>query len=615
MLSTSALKIITGHRNSKKRAARKAEVNSAVARSYEPREAAGTGRRREAKRGRGGAGREVVTQLVPGPATSPHGFALPTFPSAEPVVEPLTAEPLPAQPVLAQPSLAEPLLAAPLLAGPLLAGPAGPSTQTGPIAAVDDPENGFFKVSEPRTDSLKVKNPGTGSLPVTGSLDLDVTPEAVPEEAPTRGRRAVRPATSRRRLELAVGRAVSHRRVWGIAVAILLVLLVPGTSMLSQSVNVADGGLSSGGTDVKALQEFPDDSRAPAPTAAQTRAARAAAATKETAEATAKAAAAAAKAASKGKTTKKTARVPNTGSLSGITDSASGLGWASGAYIPGSSPSKLAAFGSWRGTGVDVVVDWSARSSWDDIINPTWLYRAWKGTSITHVFGVAPVPEGDSSATMAGCAAGDYNDKWTQFGQNIKNAGLDSSTVIRLGWEFNGDWYKWQASNPSQFAACWRQIVGTVEQVAPKLLWDWNVNRGVSAGLADAAQAYPGDAYVDIVGIDSYDSYPGVTSESAWQTQYSGPMGLKHWVDFAKAHGKKTSIPEWGVYPGTAHAGHNGGDNPFYISKMKAFFESLGSQLVYESYFNDNGSYYAGSIFEPNQNPLAAAKYQALFSG
>ncbi len=47
---------------------------------------------------------------------------------------------------------------------------------------------------------------------------------------------------------------------------------------------------------------------------------------------------------------------------------------------------------------------------------------------------------------------------------------------------------------------------------APEMKFDWTVNRGVSAGLADATQAYPGDDYVDIVGIDSYDSYPGAKS-------------------------------------------------------------------------------------------------------
>jgi hypothetical protein len=502
-----------------------------------------------------------------------------------------------------------------------------PDAVTTALPLLEQSKTGSIKVSSPRTDRIRMETPRSGSLTLHPS-DPDNSTDTelgLDDGSARRGRRAGRPQGSRRRAELAIGRAVSNRRVWGGALAIALVLIVPSTSMLNRSSQTADSDLSSGGVAVRAAKEFPSYTEVPSPSLSQSQAAK-------TAQAKAKATAKTSKTGKSGKSSNKgaapsattkarnsqnktTVRAPSNVHLAGLSDARSGLGWASGAYIPGSSPAKQAAFAAWRGTGVDVAVDWGARSSWDDIVNPTWLYDAWKGTTYTKSFGVAPIPEGDGSATMAGCAAGDYNDKWTQFGQNIKAAGLDTSTVIRLGWEFNGDWYKWQASNPSQFAECWRQIVGTVRKVAPSLVWDWNVNRGRGASVLDASDAYPGDSYVDIVGIDSYDMWPGVTSEAAWQQQYVGAYGLKFWVDFAKAHGKKVSVPEWGCYPGTAQAGHNGGDNPFYIQKMQAFFKSLGSQLAYESYFNEDASYYAGSLFGPDQNPAAAAKYKSLFGG
>ena len=292
----------------------------------------------------------------------------------------------------------------------------------------------------------------------------------------------------------------------------------------------------------------------------------------------------------------------------------SGLPWPSGVFQPGWNPADTEAFGAWRGRPVDVAVTWSARQTWDDIINPAALYAAYKNVPFTMAFGVAPVPEGDSSATMAGCAAGSYNDKWTQFGTNIVAAGLGKS-IIRLGWEFNGNWYKWQATDPNQFAECYRQIVGTVRKVAPDLFWDWTVNRGTGQSVADARLAYPGDDYVDMVGIDSYDVWPGATAEDTWNQQYGSMYGLKFWADFAKQHGKKLSVPEWGVYTGTASQGHNGGDNAFYVSKMEEFFKSEGSDLGYESYFNEHADYYGGGIFAPTQNPNAAAKYQATVAG
>jgi hypothetical protein len=286
----------------------------------------------------------------------------------------------------------------------------------------------------------------------------------------------------------------------------------------------------------------------------------------------------------------------------------SGLPWASGLYTRGSSPTRTAAFAAWRGRPVDVVVDWSARQTWSDIVAPTWLYQAWAGTPYTKVFGVAPIPEGDNS-TLQACAAGAYNQYWVQFGANIKAVGLDDEAIIRLGWEFNGNWYKWAATEPMTFRACWRNIYTSAESVAPALRWEWTVNRGGGQSIHDGRMAYPGDAYVDYVGVDSYDAWPAATDEASWQLQYAAPLGLKFWADFAKVHHKGFSVPEWGVYPGTGNAGHNGGDNAFYIGKMEAFFRSLGSDLAYESYFNENAAYYAGSIFAPAQNPRAAAEY------
>jgi glycosyl hydrolase family 26 len=286
--------------------------------------------------------------------------------------------------------------------------------------------------------------------------------------------------------------------------------------------------------------------------------------------------------------------------------SRSGLPWASGVFIPGDSAAAVASFGAWRGAGADVAITWTARSSWDDVVNATWLYDRWKTSPQTLVLGVPPVPE-HAGANLAECAKGSYDAQWRTFGNNIKAAGISDRTIVRLGWELNGDWFAWSARNPAQFAACWRKVVTAADSAAPGLRWDWNVNRGPSQIGIDARKAYPGDAYVDYVGVDSYDGFPAVKSAAAWNTQLNGAFGLTFWANFARAHGKKLSVPEWGVYPGTAWAGHNGGDNPYYIAKMFEFFRAHAGELAYESYFNEPASYYAGAL---GMNPKAAAEYR-----
>jgi hypothetical protein len=282
----------------------------------------------------------------------------------------------------------------------------------------------------------------------------------------------------------------------------------------------------------------------------------------------------------------------------------SGLAWPSGVYTDGWDASNNAGFAGWRGKPIDVAVTWPARQHWSDFVNTSGVYTAYQGQPYTMVFGVPPIPE-DGSATMAGCAAGSYNSEWTTFGNTMTSLGLGSS-IIRLGWEFNGNWYVWGGGTPSTFAQCWQQIVTTVRKVAPNLKFDWNVNRGSSAGMPNDAvlQAYPGDSYVDIVGVDNYDQY------GDWNTQLNGAYGLNYWLNFAVSHGKELSVPEWGLYPGST-AGY--GDDPAYIQDMHDFFSANASNIAYESYFNEPASYIADAIWNPDQNPNSAAKYLSLW--
>ena len=285
----------------------------------------------------------------------------------------------------------------------------------------------------------------------------------------------------------------------------------------------------------------------------------------------------------------------------------SGLAWGSGVFMPGTSKTAVDGFATWRGRPLDAVVTFPARANWYDVTNPSWLYDAWVGTPYTKSVAVAMIPTGEG-ATVAACAQGAYNDKWVLFGRNIKARGLDDESIIRLGWEFNGNWFPWSAYDPAAWASCWRNIHTSAESVAPALRWDWTVNRGIGQALPDASRAYPGDAYVDVVGVDSYDMWPAVTSEAAWQEQLNGRGGLNEWASFAYAHGKRFSVPEWGVFP-AGGAGHEGGDNAFYINKMVDFFAAQGGRLDYECYFNESAAYYGGGIFNPNQNPRASQAY------
>ena len=93
---------------------------------------------------------------------------------------------------------------------------------------------------------------------------------------------------------------------------------------------------------------------------------------------------------------------------------------------------------------------------------------------------------------------------------------------------------------------------------------DWTINAhntpaGVCGGVS--TNCYPGDDYVDIIGIDNYDHYPWSSSEAVFNRAATDPEGLTWLYTFARAHGKPFSVGEWGVVP----TGDAGRENPDFV--------------------------------------------------
>jgi hypothetical protein len=283
----------------------------------------------------------------------------------------------------------------------------------------------------------------------------------------------------------------------------------------------------------------------------------------------------------------------------------SGLPWPSGVFLPNGTPAGAAAFAAWRKRPLDVVGVQGPQSTWASLTDPAWLYRRWEGKPYTMVFSVAMLPLDVPGVSIRACAQGSYNARWKKFGKVINSYGLGSS-IIRLGWEFNGKWELWAATNPTAWAECWRQIVTSAWSTAPRLRWDWAVNRGLSSALANPGQAYPGNHYVNMIGIDSYDWWPAASSPGGWTMQLAGPQGLKYWLAFAKAHGKKLSVPEWG---NMRYGESSGGDDPAYVKDMRAFFVANAPYIGFETVFQGPRASYDGGYLMPR----AANAYKVGF--
>jgi hypothetical protein len=90
-------------------------------------------------------------------------------------------------------------------------------------------------------------------------------------------------------------------------------------------------------------------------------------------------------------------------------------------------------------------------------------------------------------------------------------AGDRRPKFLRWGWEMNGNWYAWSGpkngNDPAGYIACWKRIHQIfANEGADNVSWVWSVNWNSAPDTPQNAYApyYPGDKFVDWVGISGY---------------------------------------------------------------------------------------------------------------
>jgi beta-mannanase len=140
-------------------------------------------------------------------------------------------------------------------------------------------------------------------------------------------------------------------------------------------------------------------------------------------------------------------------------------------------------------------------------------------------------------------------------------------------------------------------------------LFDWNIN----AYYQDfpLADIYPGNAYVDIIGIDQYDgsgdSNLPASGIARWNYLENEADGLATVAAFATANNKPMSIPEWGTSSAAQPAG--GGDDGTYVTELANFVNS--HDVAYQSYFDANDDNILP--LDPTVAPNTVSAYVAAF--
>jgi mannan endo-1,4-beta-mannosidase len=112
--------------------------------------------------------------------------------------------------------------------------------------------------------------------------------------------------------------------------------------------------------------------------------------------------------------------------------------------------------------------------------------------------------------SVAAIADGRSNGYITRFAREVR--ALNLPLAISFGHEFNGFWYPWgtTGTTAAQFVAAWRLIHRLFAAAhATNVIWVWNPNVISAEPQLPLSAYYPGDAYVDWVGVTGYFSTTG----------------------------------------------------------------------------------------------------------
>jgi len=258
-----------------------------------------------------------------------------------------------------------------------------------------------------------------------------------------------------------------------------------------------------------------------------------------------------------------------------------------GVYVGPGSVSKYNTFDTWLNRSqLDATdyVDPSENATWNITAFKTW--GDWKKAEDGRKF-ILGLPLLPKQGNFTDGLAGKYDSQFRGVAKLMVQNGLGDS-IIRLGYEPNNpNIGPWQGTkNPSAYKAMFRRVYGIMKAEAPGFKFDYNSAVG-PAGLATSFDSlYPGDAYVDIVGLNVYDvwwAHYSATAYDRWQHNLNTTMGINSFKAFAKAHNKPVSYPEWGLYKkGDSYAG--GGDSPYFIDRMAELVQGS----TYNAYFNMN---------------------------
>lgn len=158
-------------------------------------------------------------------------------------------------------------------------------------------------------------------------------------------------------------------------------------------------------------------------------------------------------------------------------------------------------FASWVGEKPNIIGQYVA---WGTSFDATAASNAWSYGAMDFVVWEP------FNTTLANIAAGASNAYVERFAAAVR--ALNKPIALSFSHEFNGNWYPWgtTGATAAQFVAAWQHIHKLFAAAgATNVIWIWDPNDIFPVPNVSLKAYYPGDAYVDWVGVTGYWSQAG----------------------------------------------------------------------------------------------------------
>ncbi|SEO58325.1 glycoside hydrolase family 26 protein [Actinacidiphila rubida] len=186
-----------------------------------------------------------------------------------------------------------------------------------------------------------------------------------------------------------------------------------------------------------------------------------------------------------------------------------------GVSLPGfpASMQPLQTYASLVGKKPDMVETYAA---WGDQFESQQVQDTWDYGAMSFI-AWEPMKK-----SLADIAAGKDDAYIHQFAQSV--AALNLPVAISFAHEMNGFWYPWgtKKATPQQFVSAWKHVHDVfAEEGATQVIWVWSPNVIGPMKSVRLKPFWPGDAYVDWIGVIGY---YGLDGPHTYKTLYGPTM-------------------------------------------------------------------------------------------